>query len=98
MIDAAWEAKYHGQRLGEAFRKYKDWGEIAYRLAELGCEDSRFTNIVRIRTETDPTKIADFTPEEKEIYNDWRRKIMTEEERIEEDLQAANTLFSLLKS
>lgn len=97
MIDAAWEAKYHGQRLGEAFRKYKSWGEIAYRLADLGSEDSRFASVVRIRTETDPNKIADFTPEEKEIYFDWRKRTMTEEERIEEDLQAANKLFSLLQ-
>ena len=97
MIDAAWEAKYHGQRLGEAFKKYKNWGEIAFRLAELGSEDSRFTSVVRIRTETDPAKIAEFTPAEREIYYEWRKKVMTEEERLEEDIQAANKLFSLLQ-
>lgn len=95
MIDAAWDYTYRGQRLGEAVTKYTP-AQFRLRLAALD-ENTMFVRMVRIRTESDPEKIADFSLAEKEIYYDWRKRTMTEEERKKESLKNAEKMIALLK-
>ena len=79
----------------EAIKIY-DIQEFYQRLANISPE-TRFARVVEIRTETDMKKIADFTPDEREIYYSWRNYTMTEEERRQEDIKNADRVIALLK-
>ena len=79
----------------EAIKIY-DIQEFYQRLANISAE-TRFARVVEIRTETDMKKIAEFTPDERQIYYDWRNYTMTEEERRQEDIKNAENVIALLK-
>lgn len=49
------------------------WGEFMTLLAGIN-SDSALGTIVGIRSETDAEKIKNFTPQQRKIRNDWRRK------------------------
>ena len=50
------------------------WREFAYLLSGISGE-SPLGRIVSIRAENDPEHLRSFTPEQRRIRNDWRRKV-----------------------
>ncbi len=71
MIESSFAQQY-GIRLRKDL-KNMDWGEFSSLLAGINSE-TPLGNYVRIRSETDPEKIKNFTTSEKEIRSEWLRK------------------------
>ena len=72
LIVASFQSQY-GIRLSRELVGMS-WREFSYMLNGI-TGDTPLGNIVRIRAENDPNAIKEFTPEEKRIRNEYRRKM-----------------------
>lgn len=66
------------------------WREFSYLLNGLSGE-SPLGNIVRIRAEDSPDELKNFTPEEKRIRNEYRRKMA--KQKSPQDVESAIERF-----
>lgn len=66
------------------------WREFSYLLNGLSGE-SPLGNIVRIRAEDSPDELKSFTPEEKRIRNEYRRKMA--KQKSPQDVESAIERF-----
>lgn len=66
------------------------WREFSYLLNGLSGE-SPLGNIVRIRAEDSPDELKNFTPEEKRIRNEYRRKMA--KQKSPQDVETAIERF-----
>jgi hypothetical protein len=71
LVYASFQSEY-GIRLSKELSGMT-WREFAYYLGGISGK-SPLGQIVAIRAENDPEKLKDFTPEEKKIRNEYRRK------------------------
>lgn len=87
IIDADFR-KIHHITLADAITSDDStWPLFTSQLSGLG-ENSYFYYIVGIRSEKDPVKIAKFTPSERKIYLDWKKK---RDPKYMEKLEKRNT-------
>lgn len=74
------------------------WDEFATLLGGLNGE-TPLGHIVSIRSETDKEKLKKFTPEEKKIRNDWRRRhceVITDKEKYSAAMNGFAAMFKAL--
>lgn len=85
---------------GYSIRKEIDnlcWGELSSDIAGLN-GDTPLGNIVRIRSEKDPEKIKNFSPEEKRIRNEWLNKnaVQMTKEKYENAMNNFKNMFMVM--
>ena len=70
------------------------WGELSSDIAGLN-GDTPLGNIIRIRREKDPEAIKRFSPEERQIHNEWNRKqvVTMSEEDYNKAMQNLEKIF-----
>lgn len=91
LIEASFAQQY-GIRLRN--ENNMTWDEFTTLLSGINGE-TPLGAVVAIRSEKDPKKIKNFTPEQKKIYRDWQRKQaenMTREE-FDEAMKAFSNMF-----
>lgn len=73
------------------------WGELSSDIAGLN-GDTPLGNIVRIRSEKDPEKIKNFSPEEKRIRNEWLNKnaVQMTKEKYENAMNNFKNMFIVM--
>lgn len=71
------------------FRQMK-WVELSALIAGIG-PDTPLGRIVSIRAETDKDRIKEFTPDQKSIWSNWRKRLAGQ--KTEEDMAAALDMF-----
>lgn len=85
------------QQYGIRLRRETDmsWDEFCTLLSGIS-GDTPLGNVVQIRSEKDMKKIRNFTPEQKQIRNAWRRKAMRTTTATKEDYQNAMKQFEAM--
>lgn len=90
LIEASFAQQY-GIRLRH--EEYMPWGEFSNLLAGLNYK-TPLGSIISIRSETDSEKLKHFTPEQREIRDEWRTRWVQKQDPVDtkkqiEQLQAA---------
>lgn len=82
------------QQYGIRIRRENEmaWDEFCTLLSGIS-GDTPLGNVVRIRSEKDMKKVREFTPEQKQIWNAWRRKSRPKSIATKEEYEAAMKQF-----
>ena len=82
------------QQYGIRIRRENEmaWDEFCTLLSGIS-GDTPLGNAVRIRSEKDMKKVREFTPEQKQIWNAWRRKARPKSIAAKEEYEAAMKQF-----
>ena len=97
LVYASFQSQY-GIRLSQDLDGMK-WREFSYLAGGL-TNETPLGRIIAIRAEKDPERIKQFTPEQKRIRNEWRRrkaKQMSQEEARTAFAQIKDAFLSLAK-
>lgn len=86
-------AEQYGIRLRRNLKEM-DWGEFSSLLSGIN-PDTPLGNYVRIRSETDPEKIKNFTKSEREIRSEWLRRNAPQisKENYEQAMESFKNMF-----
>ena len=90
--------KFYGRSLADVILdKSIIWPEFAHMIADLGSE-SGLAYIVAIRSEKDPVQIKKFTPAQRKIYLDWKKKYGKKEKFNKQmAIEKTNGFFNALR-
>lgn len=72
-----------------------DWDEFVTLLSGIN-GDTPLGSVVRIRSEKDPKRRKEFTPEERRIYNEWKsRKMKKPTGTVEDGERVLKSIFGI---
>lgn len=99
IINNDFKKSYNGQSLRDVIKKDEiKWPELCSMIAGLDPYKSEILSYIRIRSEKDPVKIKKFTPGERKIYLEWKKRHPGKQKTKEQLINESNNFIKALQS